>query len=36
MHREIRSKDNTLDNKKTIEILIKGSHGVLSTTGEDG
>ncbi len=36
MHREIRSKANALDNKKAIEIIIKGSYGVLSTTGEDG
>ena len=36
MHREIRSKDNALDDKKTTEIIIKGSYGVLSTIGEDG
>lgn len=36
MHREIRSKDNALDNIKTIEIIEKGLYGVLSTTGKDG
>lgn len=36
MFREIRLKDNALDDKETIEIIIKGSFGVLSTIGEDG
>jgi hypothetical protein len=36
MHREIRSKDNAVDAKKAIEIVKKGSYGVLSTMGADG
>ena len=36
MFREIKLKDNALDDKKTIEIIKKGSFGVLSTIGEDG
>jgi nitroimidazol reductase NimA-like FMN-containing flavoprotein (pyridoxamine 5'-phosphate oxidase superfamily) len=36
MFREIRSKDNALDDKKAIGIIIKGSFGVLSTIDEDG
>ena len=36
MHREFRSKDKALEDKKTIEIVIKGSYGVLSTIGKDG
>lgn len=36
MQRDIRSKENALNDKKTIEILTKGSYGVLSTTGKDG
>jgi nitroimidazol reductase NimA-like FMN-containing flavoprotein (pyridoxamine 5'-phosphate oxidase superfamily) len=36
MHREIRLKENAVDAQKTIEIVKNGSHGVLSTMGEDG
>ena len=36
MFREIRLKDRIVDNEKTIEIIKKGSYGVLSTIGEDG
>lgn len=36
MHREIRLKENALDDIKTKAILSKGSYGVLSTMGEDG
>ena len=36
MHREIRSKENAVDVKKTIEIVKVGSYGVLATIGEDG
>lgn len=36
MFREIKLKDNALDDKKTIAIIKKGSFGVLSTIGEDG
>ena len=36
MFREIRLKENALDDKETIEIIKKGSFGVLSTIGEDG
>ena len=36
MHREIRSKDNALDNIKATQIITKGLYGVLSTTGKDG
>lgn len=36
MFREIKLKENVLDDKETIEIIIKGSFGVLSTIGEDG
>lgn len=36
MHHEIRSQDNALDDIKTIEIIAKGSYGVLSTIGKDG
>lgn len=36
MFREIKLKENALDDKETIEIIRKGSFGVLSTIGEDG
>lgn len=36
MHREILSKQNGVDAQKTIEIVKKGSYGVLSTIGTDG
>jgi len=36
MFREIKLKDNALDDKEAIEIIKKGSFGVLSTIGEDG
>ena len=36
MHREIRLKDNAVDVKKAIEIMEKGSYGVLATIGKDG
>lgn len=36
MFRNIKLKENALDDKETIEIIIKGSFGVLSTIGEDG
>jgi nitroimidazol reductase NimA-like FMN-containing flavoprotein (pyridoxamine 5'-phosphate oxidase superfamily) len=36
MFREIRLKDRVVDDGKTIEIIKKGSYGVLSTIGEDG
>lgn len=36
MHREIRSKENALDNEKAQTIISKGSYGVLSTMGADG
>lgn len=36
MHREIFSKENAVGAQKTIEIVKKGSHGVLSTIGKDG
>ena len=36
MFREIRLKDRVIDDGKTIEIIKKGTYGVLSTIGEDG
>ena len=36
MFRKIKLKDRAVDDEKAIEILLKGSYGVLSTTGEDG
>ena len=36
MFREIRLQDRVITDKKTIEIIKKGSYGVLSTIGEDG
>jgi len=36
MFREIRLKDRIVSDEKTIEIIKKGSYGVLSTIGEDG
>jgi len=36
MFREITLKENAVDAEKTIEIVKKGSHGVLSTMGNDG
>ena len=36
MFRQIRLKDRAVNNEKAIEILTKGSYGVLSTMGEDG
>ena len=36
MFREIRLKDRVINNEKAIEIIKKGSYGVLSTIGEDG
>jgi uncharacterized protein len=36
MFREIRLKDRVVNDDKTIEIIKKGSYGVLSTIGEDG
>lgn len=36
MFREIRLKDRVVSDDKAIEIIKKGSYGVLSTTGEDG
>jgi len=36
MFREIRLKDRVVNAEKTIEIITKGSYGVLSTIGEDG
>jgi len=34
--REIRLKERAVNDEKTIEILQTGSHGILSTIGEDG
>ena len=36
MFREIRLKDRAVNDEKAIEIIKKGSYGVLSTIGEDG
>jgi len=36
MFREIRLKDRVVNDEKAIEILTKGSYGVLSTIGADG
>ena len=36
MFREIRLKDRIVNGEKAIEIITKGSYGVLSTIGEDG
>ncbi|CAB1058533.1 hypothetical protein D1BOALGB6SA_3289 [Olavius sp. associated proteobacterium Delta 1] len=36
MFREIRLKDRAVNDEKTIEIITKGSYGVLSTIGKDG
>ena len=36
MFREIRLKDRAVNGEKAIEIITKGSYGVLSTIGEDG
>ena len=36
MFRKIKLKDRVVDDEKAIEILLKGSYGVLSTIGEDG
>ncbi len=36
MFREIRLKDRVVNDKKAIEILKRGSFGILSTIGEDG
>jgi len=36
MHREIRSKESAVSAKRTIEILKKGSYGVLSTIDKNG
>jgi nitroimidazol reductase NimA-like FMN-containing flavoprotein (pyridoxamine 5'-phosphate oxidase superfamily) len=36
VHREIRSKENAMSVTKALEIVEKGSYGVLSTIGEDG
>ena len=36
MFREIRLKDRVVNGAKAIEIITKGSYGVLSTIGEDG
>ena len=36
MFREIRLPDRVVNDDKTIEIIKKGSYGVLSTIGEDG
>ncbi len=36
MFREIRLKDRVVSDEKTIDIIKKGSFGVLSTIGEDG
>ena len=36
MFREIKLKDRIVSDDKTLEIIKKGSYGVLSTIGEDG
>ena len=36
MFREIRLRDRAVNGEKAIEIITKGSYGVLSTIGEDG
>jgi nitroimidazol reductase NimA-like FMN-containing flavoprotein (pyridoxamine 5'-phosphate oxidase superfamily) len=36
MFREIRLKDRVVDDEKAVEIIKKGSYGVLSTIGADG
>ena len=36
MFREIRLKDRVVNDEKSIEIITKGSYGVLSTIGADG
>ncbi len=36
MFREIRLKGRVINNEKTIEIIKKGSFGVLATIGKDG
>jgi nitroimidazol reductase NimA-like FMN-containing flavoprotein (pyridoxamine 5'-phosphate oxidase superfamily) len=36
MFREIRLTDRVVSDQKAIEIITKGSYGVLSTIGEDG
>jgi len=36
MFRKIRLKDRAINDEKALEIMTKGSYGVLSTIGEDG
>lgn len=36
MFREIRLKDRAINDNKAIEIIKKGSYGILSTIGDDG
>ena len=36
MFREIRLTDRAVNDERTIEIIKKGSYGILSTSGEDG
>ncbi len=36
MHREVRLRENAVDIETAIEIVKKGSYGVLSTIGQDG
>lgn len=36
MHREMRRKDRSISNEKSLEILTTGEFGILSSSGEDG
>ena len=36
MFREIRLTDRAVNDERTVEIIKKGSYGILSTSGEDG
>lgn len=36
MHKEVRLRENAVDVETAIEIVRKGSYGVLSTIGQDG
>ena len=36
MFRKIRLKERVIDDNKTIDIIVQGSYGVLSTIGKDG
>lgn len=36
MYREMRLKQRAVNHDKAVKIIINGSYGVLSTTGDDG